>query len=103
PAEVPRAETRTRPRHHHRPAPPDSPDPPAPAATGAPGYLTLATTPWTQVRLGARDLGTTPLIRVELPPGTHTLSLSNPEAGINTTYRVTIEPGQAVTRRLGLQ
>jgi serine/threonine-protein kinase len=77
------------------------PEPAAPS--GAPGFLTLVTTPWTRVRLGARDLGTTPLIRLELPPGTHTLHLENPEQGITDTYRVTITSGETVTRRLGLR
>ncbi len=66
------------------------------------GLLTLATTPWTTVSLNGRELGTTPLIRVSLPAGTHTLRLQNREAGINTTYRVNIAPGQLLTRRVGL-
>jgi hypothetical protein len=36
-------------------------------------------------------------------PGTHTLQLSNPEQGIDETYRVTIRSGETVTRRLGLR
>ena len=35
--------------------------------------------------------------------GTHTLHLTNPEQGIDQTYRVTIGPGESVTRRLGLR
>jgi serine/threonine-protein kinase len=85
------------------PAPTPAPSAPeAPAETGT-GYLTLATTPWTRVRLGSRDLGTTPLIRVEIPAGSHTLHLSNPEQGIEQTYRFTIRAGETVTRRLGLE
>jgi len=76
--------------------------PPAQAAE-EPGRLTLATTPWTHVFLGGRDLGTTPLVNVELPAGTHTLRLVNREAGIEQTYRVTIRPGQRLSRRLGLR
>ena len=101
-----RRQPRRQPREPREPAVerPAAPEPPTPAAPSeAPGFLTLATTPWTRVRLGSRDLGTTPLIRVELPPGTHTLQLSNPEAGIDQTYRVTIRPGETVTRRLGLR
>lgn len=67
------------------------------------GFLSLATTPWTNVSLNGRDLGTTPLMRVELPPGSHTLRLVNREAGIDQTYRVTIQPGQALSRRVGLR
>lgn len=68
-----------------------------------PGRLTLATTPWTHVYLGSRDLGTTPIVNVELPAGTHALRLVNREAGIEQTYRVTIRPGQRLSRRLGLR
>ncbi len=75
---------------------------PAPSSNEAPGFLTLATTPWARVRLGNRDLGTTPLIRVELPAGTHTLQLTNPEQDIDESYRVTIRPGETLVRRLGL-
>jgi len=75
---------------------------PTPPVTAEPGFLSLVTTPWTNVMLGGRELGQTPLIRVELPPGTHTLHLRNPAANIDRTYRVTIEPGQTITRRIGL-
>jgi serine/threonine protein kinase len=83
--------------------PPPQQQEPANNNSSAPGFLTLATTPWTRVQLGGRDLGTTPIMRIELPAGTHTLHLSNPEQGIDQTYRVTIEPGQTITRRLGLR
>jgi len=74
----------------------------AAAQTGS-GHLTLDTVPWSEVVLGGRVLGTTPLIGVELPAGTHTLVLRNPEQGIETRYRVRIEAGSTTTRRLGLQ
>jgi serine/threonine-protein kinase len=67
------------------------------------GFLTFATTPWTQVSIGARDLGTTPLMAVELPAGTHTLHLVNREQGIDETYRVTIRAGERLSRRIGLR
>jgi serine/threonine-protein kinase len=85
----------------------EEPSPPAEtaptAASEGPGFLTLATTPWTHVSVGGRDLGTTPLIRVELPPGTHRLRLVNREQGIDETYPVTIRSGEAISRRLGLR
>ena len=80
--------------------PPPPPDPTPPARDN--GFLTLATTPWTQVSLNGRPLGTTPLIRVSLPPGNHTLRLVNRERGIDQTYRVTITAGETLTRRVGL-
>jgi len=77
------------------------PEPARPAVRET-GSLTLATTPWTTVSVNGRTLGTTPLIRVSLPAGTHTLQLRNSEAGINTTYRVNITAGELLTRRIGL-
>ncbi|MEO0322011.1 MAG: serine/threonine-protein kinase [Myxococcota bacterium] len=73
---------------------------PAPATTG---FLTLDTAPWSHVDLNGRRLGTTPLLRVELPTGRHTLTLTNPEQNIATRYTVTIEEGRVYARRLGLE
>ena len=49
---------------------------PAPAAGS--GTLAISTTPWSQVYLGNRLLGTTPLTNVRLPAGRHTLTLRAP-------------------------
>jgi serine/threonine-protein kinase len=85
------------------PNPPSaSPGAPAPAVN-EPGFLTLDTYPWTRVSEGGRVLGDTPLIRVSLSPGPHTLSLDNAEQGIHQTYSVTIRGGESVSRRLGLK
>jgi serine/threonine protein kinase len=73
----------------------------APAAES--GFLTIDTIPWSEVHLGSRTLGTTPLRRIELPAGSHTLVLVNPERGLRQRYRVTIRAGQTVTRRVGLE
>ena len=77
--------------------------PEEPAAASGTGTLTLDTIPWSEVSLGSRVLGTTPLRNVELPEGSHTLTLVNPERGLRTRYQVTIRAGQAVTRRVGLE
>jgi serine/threonine-protein kinase len=61
------------------------------------------TSPWTRVSLHGRDLGETPLIRVRLPVGRHTLRLVNPDEGISETYEVEIRAGETTTRRLGLE
>jgi serine/threonine-protein kinase len=71
-------------------------------AQDAPGFLTFDTYPWTRVSDGARLLGTTPLIKVPLAPGAHTLSLENPEQGIKKTYAVRIKSGETFSMRLGL-
>ena len=67
------------------------------------GLLTLDTTPWSVVSVGGKTLGQTPLIGVKLPAGVHTLTLKNPELGVETTYVVTIEAGKKHTRRIGLE
>jgi hypothetical protein len=76
---------------------------PAPVVSAEPGLLNLDTTPWSNVSVGGRALGTTPLVGVSLPAGTHTLVLTNPELGIKTTYRVTIGSGRTTARRIGLE
>jgi serine/threonine-protein kinase len=84
-------------------APPPPPPSSAPAATGGDGYLSLITSPWTHVTEGGRDLGDTPLVRVPLSAGHHSLHLVNPEALVSETYDVDITAGQTTSRRLGLQ
>ncbi|GAB4203541.1 MAG: hypothetical protein OHK0013_17730 [Sandaracinaceae bacterium] len=91
------------------PPPPTAPEPPQPtpeperAPSHGHGFLSLVTSPWTSVTLDGRPLGETPLVRVSLPAGTHTLRLRNPEAGIDESYEVTIRSGETTTRRLGLR
>jgi eukaryotic-like serine/threonine-protein kinase len=74
--------------------------PPAPA-TAAPGLLTLDSSPWSQVYLAGRLLGSTPLVRVPLPAGRHVLTLKNPELGSSTTYVVVIQSDKALSRFVG--
>jgi len=97
----PRPRAITPPRTH---APPPSPTPPA-VATTAPastGHLTLDAAPYAIVSLAGRRLGITP-IDVDLPAGTYTLSLRNPEYGIETSYRVVIRSGEIVRRTVALE
>jgi serine/threonine-protein kinase len=90
---------------------------PAPAATGsapAPaaskpevassfGFLTIDTSPWSQVSVGGKILGQTPLIGIKLRTGSQVLTLKNPEQGIDTSYPVTIESGKTTVRRIGIE
>ena len=48
-------------------------------ATAGTGYLSVLTVPWSEVFLGSRRLGVTPLFRVELPAGRHTLTFRSPD------------------------
>jgi serine/threonine-protein kinase len=74
-----------------------------PEAAPSFGLLTIDTSPWSQVSMGGRVLGQTPLIGVKLPAGSHVLSLKNPELGIETSYPVTIENGKTTVRRIGIE
>jgi serine/threonine-protein kinase len=79
------------------------PRPPAPAHADVEfGFLTLDTSPWSQVTADGVSLGQTPIVRAKLSAGPHTLVLVNSERGLSTTYQVTIEAGKTTVRRLGL-
>jgi serine/threonine-protein kinase len=80
------------------PAPVKLPPPAAPVETG---FLSLDTSPWSNVSDGGRPLGQTPLIRVKLSAGPHTLTLTT-ERGTSRTFTVTIKPGETISKRLGL-
>jgi serine/threonine-protein kinase len=82
-----------------RPPPVDEPSrrPPAKKREAQPGFLTIDTEPWTEVYLGGKKLGITPLEAVRLPRGAHELELRNSEFGLRRRVRVVIHPG-AVTR-----
>jgi serine/threonine-protein kinase len=80
--------------------PPEAEAPPPPPAE--PGFLTLTTVPWTQVTIDGRPRGVTPLFKVELSPGEHTLHLTNREAGIDVRRSVLIPSGQLVKQQLEL-
>jgi serine/threonine-protein kinase len=72
-----------------------------PAPEGPPGLLSFDSDPWAKVFLDSKELGTTPLREVSLPPGRHVLTLRNPELGISTTYVVNVPPGGKVSRFVG--
>ncbi len=80
-------------------------DPPTPPRAGRAeakgrGKLTLQTTPWTEVFLGGRRLGESPLLEVPLPAGKHTLRLVNPEAGVKTSVEVEIVANRTTIKKL---
>ena len=59
-----------------------------------PGRLTIDTRPWTEVYIGERRLGMTPLTGVRLPAGQHELRLINAQQGLDTTITVRIRSGR---------
>lgn len=89
------------------PAPKPTPAPPvaAPTPVAAPaesGFLSLDTVPWSNVSEGGHALGQTPLMKVKLSAGTHTLTLTT-QSGTSRSFIVNIKPGQTVSKRLGLE
>ena len=67
----------------------------------ATGTLVIATTPWSEVYLGGRRLGTTPLGNVQLPAGRHTLTL-RAQGRPPRRHTVTIRPDEPTRVRLTL-
>ncbi len=66
-----------------------------------PGTLTIASSPWSEVYLGRRHLGTTPLANVPLPAGRHVLTLRHPGRP-ERRVTVQIEPGRLTRERVSL-
>jgi hypothetical protein len=63
------------------------------ASTGEPGIFTLVTAPYAKVYLGKRYLGDTPLFKINLPVGKHTLRLVGPD-GQSLRLPVEIKAGE---------
>jgi serine/threonine-protein kinase len=49
-----------------------------PATAAAPGLLQVAVRPWGEVSVDGRVIGTTPLDRIPLAPGSHVLRVRHP-------------------------
>jgi len=84
------------------PSAPSATATPSPSAD-SPGTFSFTTYPWTRVLEGGRLLGTTPLYKIPLSPGTHVLTLENADEGVKTTYTVTIKSGESVNRSMALK
>jgi hypothetical protein len=59
-----------------------------------PGFLSVATTPWTAVVVDDVRVGTTPLFRLPLAPGAHRITFFNETAGVSATEDVEIGEGE---------
>jgi serine/threonine-protein kinase len=84
------------------PTPEPTPEPKTPKIAST-GKLWLDTVPWSTVYLGKKKLGNTPLVGIEVPAGELTLTLKNPQAGIEQGYYVKIGAGKKVRKRLVLE
>jgi predicted Ser/Thr protein kinase len=74
----------------------------APPAPAGPGTLTLTTEPWSKVFEGGELLGSTPLWKVKLPAGPHTLTFINEGKGLNVTKVVNVKAGEETKLELSL-
>jgi serine/threonine-protein kinase len=73
---------------------PSAPQPaPAAAVQGETpmGWFTVTTVPWARLFVDGQSLGSTPLFKVRLPAGTHTVKLVNAEQGVEVTKTIRIE------------
>jgi serine/threonine protein kinase len=97
-AEAPRPEPK-------RPTPPRPkapklalPKAPVPVATGNFGYLRVNSKPWTKIIVDGVDTGlNTPQTSYRLTPGTHKLTLFNPQFNIKETFTITLNAGETQT------
>lgn len=64
------------------------------ARKAEPGKVVFKIRPWAEVFLGEKRLGMTPLPPVELPAGTHTLTLRNHELGVSRRVKVVVPSGR---------
>jgi serine/threonine protein kinase len=60
------------------------------------GWLSVNTTPWSEVRLDGRDLGATPILRRKVPAGDHTVRLTTSASGQHAERRILVRPGEHV-------
>ena len=59
-----------------------------------PGFLSVATTPWTSVVVDGARVGTTPLFRLPLAPGAHRVEFVNEDAGVAAHEDVDVGEGE---------
>jgi eukaryotic-like serine/threonine-protein kinase len=65
----------------------------APTATAGTGLLTLDTKPWAKLYVDGKYVDTTPVNKVELAAGVHSIRLVNEGAGVDESRRITIKAG----------
>lgn len=63
------------------------------SADATPGVMTLDTVPWSKVVIDGEVRGTTPLFRVKLMPGQHTVRFLNDGAGLAYETQVNVKGG----------
>jgi hypothetical protein len=72
------------------------------AGSGKTGTLRLNTRPWSQVSVDGKPVGNTPQPNLQLSPGKHKLTMSNPQLGLSRIVTITIKPGETLTQVVNL-
>jgi hypothetical protein len=67
------------------------------------GFLTLNSSPWSEVWFKGKKIGITPLAYHKMPTGRHKLRLRNPPRGIDKTIWLRIYKGETTTKQIDLQ
>ena len=70
--------------------------PAAPSVETGKGFLTVKTTPWAKIAIDGQPAGSTPVARIPLAAGLHTVRLVNEEAGKDVVKKVTIKAGETL-------
>jgi len=85
------------------PKPAAPPSPPQPAEE--PGFVTVSAYPWAKVTEGGRVVcPVTPCNKVQMSPGSHTLTFENGEApGQKQTVTVQVKSGETATKNVGFK
>jgi serine/threonine-protein kinase len=79
------------------PRPPPPPPPPR-AEDGPPGFLSVASTPFSTIWVDGKKIGDTPIYKLSLAPGPHRVRAV---AGDRTkTFEVTVRSGEVATQRI---
>lgn len=73
------------------------------ASSNEPGTLVVSVSPWADVSVDGRSVGTTPLAPISLAPGPHSVILRNSELGASRSMSVTIKPGKPSSIRVDLR
>jgi hypothetical protein len=102
----------TRPRPQSAPAAELKPAPVAQAAAeaasaraasdDADGTLRINSRPWSRVYIDGRLVGNTPQMQLTLSPGWHTVTLVNPDFGVQKVLTIRIKPGEVATKIVDL-
>ena len=92
-----KVDVRKGPKKPREPSRPVS-DTPTARAAGNNGYLRINSRPWTKIIVDGVDTGlNTPQTSYRLTPGTHKLTLFNPQFNIKESFTVTLSGGETQT------